>query len=125
MQEISKKEYDTINCLEEEARNYLGNIRGIEGLSGLIKRLVLSLNEVDQVYRDSLFSYWSGIEQAYAVMCADMRNEPNQDEAKIITEELTNIKSLCQKLVQIHSIPPEDPYAWPSDEQLRILNSKN
>jgi vacuolar-type H+-ATPase subunit H len=113
MQEISKKEYDIINYLEKEVQDYLSNDKVIEGLSSLVKKLVLSLNEVDQVYRDSLFSYWSGIEQAYSVMCSDMRSKPNQEEAKIIAEESNNIKNLCQKLVQVYSIPSEDPLSWP------------
>lgn len=113
MQNISKKEYNTIDCLEEVVRNYLDHTRGIEGLSSLIKKLVLSLNEIDQVYRDTLFSYWSGIEEAYAVMCADMRSQPNQEEARIIEEDLNNIKDLCKKLTQIYSPPPEGPLSWP------------
>jgi hypothetical protein len=123
MQIISVKEYSLIDCLQEVSRNYLDQDREIDGLSKLLKRLILQLNEVSQTYRDSLFACWGNIEIEYAVMLSENRKELSESEKNIVNASITNLLDLCSGIKREYKIE-ENPYAWPSDEQLKVWNNK-
>ena len=51
----------------------------------------------------------------------------DNEEKKAVEFYKDSLKDICRKILasDIPNMgPPEDPYSWPSDEQLRILNSK-
>jgi hypothetical protein len=118
MKVISEKEYALIDCLEEVSVNYLNNTRGIEGLSSLLKRLILQLNEIDQIRRDSLFDLWSSIEIEYATMLSENRISLSKLEKKIVNDAVNQIVNLCSEIKKHYKCEEEDPLSWPYPEDV-------
>ena len=113
MQVISKKEYALVDCLEEVSVNYLNHARGIEGLSSLLKRLILQLNEIDQTFQDSLFDLWGIIEIEYATMLSENRIELSKLEKKIVNDTVNEMINLCNEIKKNYKCEEEDPLSWP------------
>ena len=118
MEIITKKEFLLVDCLEEVANNYLKNIRGINGLSNLIERLILQLQEIDKDYRNSLFNCWCIIEEEYAFMLANEENDLNEEDKKTVNKAIKEIIKICGEIKNNYKCEEEDPLSWPYSDDV-------
>ena len=88
------------------------------------------VNEKDAL---CLTGIWSDLEEfpkdeARLKYSPEALAELDEEEKKAVAWHKDSLKDICRKILasDIPNMgPPEDPYSWPSDEQLKILNSKS
>ena len=90
---------------------------------------IKKINEKDASYLEGIWSELCGFpkdEERLKYSQEDL-TELDEEEKKAIEWYKEDLKDICRKILssEIPNMgPPEDPYAWPSDEQLRIWDNK-